>query len=129
MLRKYSLRKDSNIVCKVPSMDCDLFYLGQTSKELNTRLKQHKYSVRTGQTNNVLFLYLSEKSHRINWTQSNVILGSNETISRNSLVSTMIQLTWGKNLNLRQGLFPFDPVIKHMFLKDLKDRIQRITNR
>lgn len=93
-------------------MDCDLSYLDQTSKELNTRINKRKYSVRTGQTNNALFLHLSKKSHRIHWMHSQILSRCNETISWNLLESVLILLPWQNNSNVSQGLFSFDPVIK-----------------
>ena len=108
-------------------MDCSSFYIGQTSKDLNVRINQHKYSVRTGQTSNALFVHLSEKSHRINWPNSSVIARSNEFLSRNLLESAVIQLTSQDNCNLSPGQFSFDPLILNMFKKDLKDIILKFS--
>ena len=127
LLIKNSPKCNSNIIYRIPCMDCSSFYIGQTSKDLNVRINQHKYSVRTGQTSNALFVHLSEKSHRINWTNSSVIARCNEFRSRNILESAIIQITSQDNCNISLGQFSLDPLLINMFKKDLKDIISKFS--
>ena len=127
LLIKNSPKCNNNVIYHIPCMDCDSFYIGQTSKDLNVRINQHKYSVRTGQTSNALFVHLSEKSHRISWPNSSVIARCNDFRSRNLLESAIIQITSRDNCNLSPGQFAFDPLILNLFKKDLKDIISKFS--
>ena len=127
LLIKNSPKCNNNIIYHIPCMDCPSFYIGQTSKDLNVRINQHKYSVRTGQTSNALFVHLSEKAHRINWPNSSIIARCNEFRSRNLLESAIIQITSKDNCNLSPGQFSLDPLIINMFKKDLKDIISKFS--
>ena len=118
---------NNNIIYHIPCMDCCSFYIGQTSKDLKVRINQHKYSVRTGQTSNALFVHLSEQSHRINWSQSTVIARCNDFRSRNILESAIIQITSEENCNLSPGQFSLDPLILNSFKKDLKEIISKVS--
>ena len=69
-------KSDKGVVYKIPCKDCHMFYIGQTGKELQTRISQHKYSVRTGQQSSGLFLHQSEYNHRIDWTGAKVLATS-----------------------------------------------------
>ena len=127
LLIKNSPKCNNNIIYHIPCMDCCSFYIGQTSKELKVRINQHKYSVRTGQTSNALFVHLSEKSHRINWSHSSVIARCNDFRSRNILESAIIQITSEHNCNLSPGQFSLDPLIISSFKKDLKEVISKLS--
>ena len=126
MLIKNGPKESNNIIYKIPCLDCSSFYIGQSSKDLEVRIKQHKYSVKTGQTSNAIFIHLSEKSHRINWAESSVIARSKDFFSRNLLESAIIQLTSSCNFNLSPGIYYLDPGIRKMFERDLKDKITDI---
>ena len=129
ILIKNSPQQHDNVIYNIPCMDCAAFYIGQTSKGLGKRLVQHKYSVRTGQCSNALFIHLSENNHRINWNNSNVIAKCNDFRSRNLLESALIQITSGSNFNLSPGIVSLDPCLISMFKRDLKDIISKFTNR
>jgi hypothetical protein len=35
----------SNVVYRIPCLDCNVTYVGQTKRQLNTRLKEHKQNI------------------------------------------------------------------------------------
>ncbi len=72
------------IICK----DWDKLHIGQTGKSLETRLKQHKYSVKTAQDCSALFIYLKPINHRIDWVTSSSIASCKSYINRIIIVST-----------------------------------------
>ena len=104
---------DTQLGCiyRIPCLDCDRFYIGQTGKSIKVRITQHKYSVRSGQLSNALFLHFSENNHRIDWKNTYVIKNNNSIIERNIIESCLIKHTFDKNLNISLGLYNLDSFI------------------
>ena len=127
LLIRNSPQSDCNIVYRIPCKDCDKYYLGQTSKSLDTRINQHKYNVRKASSNSALFLHYSSCNHHIDWSNSSVVIRSNNIVTRNLLESALISLTKEKNFNLSGGLFPLDPILLNMFSANLKNILLDIT--
>ncbi|KAF7676601.1 hypothetical protein TCON_2684, partial [Astathelohania contejeani] len=103
--------------------DCDSYYIGQTSKDLKFRISQHKYSVRSGQISNALFIHLSEKSHQIDWDGSSSITNCKSILDRNIIESALIQITKPSNLNISTGLYNLDPFLIDLLKRDLSKLI------
>ena len=55
--------KPEACIYKIPCANCPLVYVGQTGKSLEARVKQHKYSIRSGQENSALFQHLRGFNH------------------------------------------------------------------
>ncbi len=66
-LIKNSSQCNERRIYTVPSKNCNRCYIGQTGKTLQQRKKQHKYSVRTGQQSNWLFMRVKATNHSIDW--------------------------------------------------------------
>ncbi len=47
--------------------------MGQTGKDLQKRISQHKYNVRTGQEGSGLFKHKESFDHHTDWTTSKVL--------------------------------------------------------
>ena len=126
ILIKNSPKDNCNVIYKIPCKDCNSIYIGQTGKDIDSRIAQHKYSIRTGQASNSLFVHLRDFGHRINWNLSSVICKSNNFIERNIIESSLIQITWQNNMNTSKGLYSLDQVILSMMERDfihLKDKL------
>ena len=109
-LIKNSPKNSLGCIYRIPCVNCDHFYIGQSGKGIATRIKQHKYSVRTGQMSNALFLHMNNFNHAINWVGSDVLLYCNNIIKRNIIESALIKN--GNNLmNVSQGIYKLDPFI------------------
>ena len=113
LLIKNSPDQTDGCVYKIPCKDCDMFYIGQTGKDLDTRIKQHKYSVRTGQESNALFVHLRDKNHCIDWSNATSIFPCNKLLDRNILESSFIKQTEFVNINLNSGLYKLDRFISN----------------
>ena len=107
---KNSPEVTSGCIYEVPCKNCNCKYLGQSSKGLATRLSQHKYSVRTGQMSNALFLHMNDFDHGIDWKKAKVILYCNNITRRNIIESAMIK--YNQNLvNISPGIYRLDSFI------------------
>ena len=52
---------------KVPCAVCDKVYIGETGRSLQDRIKEHKYAVRTRNTNNGIAVHVQESDHPVDW--------------------------------------------------------------
>ena len=62
-----NLNKSEASTYKIPCANCPLPYVDQTGKSLEARIKQHKYSIRSGQENTAFFQHVRGFNHRINF--------------------------------------------------------------
>ena len=110
ILVKNSPKVSDGCIYEVPCKDCNCKYLGQSSKGLATRIKQHKYYVRTGQTSSGLFMHMNNFNHAIDWNNAEVALYCNSFMRRNIIESAMIK--YKENLvNLSPGMYKLDAFI------------------
>lgn len=124
-LIKNSPNNSSNIIYKIPCNDCNKYYIGQTSKPLDFRIKQHKYNVKNYYTSSALFLHSWHENHKINWTGSEIIIKSNNWFQRNFIESAIINFT-KNNINISKGLFYFDPISEKLAKNDLKNILDKL---
>ena len=112
ILIKNSPKNSLGCIYRIPCQDCNNSYIGQSGKGLATRLKQHKYSVRTGQVSNALFLHRNNFNHRINWQEAEVLLYCNNINKRNIIESAFIKNDCNL-MNISQGMYKLDPFIAY----------------
>ena len=94
--------------------------LGQTGKELSTRLGQHKYSIRTAQASSALFIHLSNFNHVIDWINAKEILYCKDITSRNIIESGFIKEFSANLLNVSPGMYKLDNFMISEIVKRFK---------
>ena len=109
-------------IYQIPCKVCKKPYLGQTSKSLDVRIKQHKYSVRTAQESNALFIHVRDFGHPIDWDNATTLIYNNRLIERNVIESSFIKKSWDYNLNLSFGMFKLDPILNKEITERFKVR-------
>ena len=119
ILIKNSPENDNNIVYKIPCLNCNGIYLGQTSKDLETRVKQHKSNVRSFSQNSALFKHSFDNDLIINWEESCKIINNGNWLERNIIESFMIEFN-KNNFNISKSLYSFDPLIFSFLKADLR---------
>ena len=120
ILIKNSPQNDNNIIYKIPCNDCNGSYVGQTSKALDIRIKQHKYNVRNGNENSAIFKHISNYNHNIDWENSCKIINSNNWLERNIIETFIINFN-SNSFNISPGLCVFDPTVSNLLKTDLKN--------
>ena len=127
---KNSPNSDQNIIYNIPCKDCNLSYIGQTSKPLTERVQRHKYEVRQAFTTNSLYNHIHQHDHRIDWQGASILTRCNEIVSRNLAESALIQLLQKDNklLNNSSGLYIHDLFILHLFRSDFQKILSKFTN-
>nr|CAB3248364.1 glucosylceramidase-like [Phallusia mammillata] len=109
----------TGVVYQVPCRDCDMVYIGQTKRNLNSRLKEHKVAVKNMDVNkSALCEHVFVCDHRINWNDAQVLKQepnwSKRLVFESCLInsnSNVLNRNDGKNLSavFRDILRPTSP--------------------
>ena len=104
-------------VYSVPCENCNLVYIGETGRDWEIRIKEHKYAFRSCNVNNAIFYHASENNHRILWDESKLLFKCNNFKKRRMVESVLIDKT--DNFNLSKGCFKLDPIMHALVVKSL----------
>ena len=64
----------SRLIYKIPCADCEFVYVGQTKRDLKSRVAEHKRAVKNAEPEkSALCEHLMLFDHRINWEESTVL--------------------------------------------------------
>ena len=66
-------------------------YIGQTGKNVDVRLNQHKNAVRLAHTNNAVFKHVRDTIHAINWKAAKLVFNSNVESHRLTVESALVR--------------------------------------
>lgn len=110
-LIKNSPKGEEGCVYKIPCKGCNSYYVGQTGKDLKTRVKQHKYNVKYCAESSALFQHKFKCDHHIDWDNAVSVIKKKGFDERNIIESCIISKTYNDNLNLSYGHFKCDVVI------------------
>ena len=91
------------VVYEVPCQDCGRSYIGETSRSLQERLKEHKYAVRTANMNNGIAAHAWIHQHQVDWNSAKVKTFEQHLWKRKVLAAICIRET-KENNNLDCGL-------------------------
>ena len=108
---------------------CNIPYIGQSGKELCKRVSQHKYNVRTANSNSAIFCHVRDFNHPIDWQSAKIVFKSSSLQNR-LLVEGCLIASLG-NMNLSDGLFKIDELLKCLILKqsNVKHTLKFFDNR
>ena len=123
MLIKHSPDVQQGCIYEIPCSSCNKKYVGQTSKELLTRIKQHQYCVRTGNMSSSLFTHMNEHDHGINWKESKEILFCKEITRRNILESCIIKKEGCNLVNTSPGLYKLDEILVNNIFNQISHKL------
>ena len=112
ILIKNSPKTSTSCIYKIPCNHCEKYYVGQTSKSLQTRIKQHQYNIRTANESSAIFLHYQQFDHPVSWKDSSVIMSVPEFYKRNLLESIIIKTTDNNNINIHPGLYISDGILE-----------------
>ena len=88
-------------VYKIKCSDCQAFYIGETGRNLNTRLTEHKRTTRNGDVNNHIAVHHQLTNHNIDWDTDQCLTYSTNYFQRLTLESwyTNLEQTPLKDVN------------------------------
>ena len=76
-------------VYKIKCSDCQASYIGETGRNLNTRLTEHKRATRNGDANNHIAVHHQRTNHNIDWDSAQCLTYSTNSFFSALDVSTM----------------------------------------
>ena len=74
-------------VYKIKCSDCQASYIGETGRNLNTRLTEHKRATRNGDANNHIAVHYQLTNHNIDWDSAQCLTYSTNYFQRLTLES------------------------------------------
>lgn len=111
LLIKNSVLRSDGCIYKISCNECNKYYIGQTGKQLSKRIKQHQYSIRSGQESNALFCHIRDYDHLINFADVQELAKVRDIKDRNIVESAIISQNFNNTLNLSLGLYSLDNII------------------
>ena len=78
-------------MCEVPCAVCDKVYIGETGRSLQDRIKEQKYTVRTGNSKNGIAAHVQESDHPVDWTLAKVRTNEQNLYKRKTLEAIHIK--------------------------------------
>jgi hypothetical protein len=75
----------------IPCKGCPSRYVGQTGRNLDVRIREHKNCVRTANENSAVFRHIQNKDHEIDWTSAKFVYNQNSKKKRLIVESTLIK--------------------------------------
>ena len=79
-------------VYKIKCYDCQATYIGETGRNLNVRLTEHKRATRNGDINNDIAEHHLKTNHRIDWDSAECLTYSTDYYQRITLESWFTNL-------------------------------------
>ena len=100
---KIPAENQKEVVYEVPCKDCGLKYIGETRRNLKTRMTEHKGAVRRGDERNGIAVHVYQLQHRINWESARVQMSGRGYWNRRTLEAIQIRREH-RTMNLDCGL-------------------------
>ena len=73
MRKKPDALERRGLVYRIPCKDCNWSYVGETSRSLQDRLKEHKRAVRNFSTSSEIANHVLDNDHRIDWDNAGIL--------------------------------------------------------
>ena len=99
---------DAGVYC-IPCKDCKLKYISETSRNLHVHLKEQKKDIRIGNSNNALFLHISQFNHNFDFNSSKMFIYIHDKSLRQIFEAAAI--SFFNYLNTRPG---FDNISSYL---------------
>ena len=95
----------TNCVYQISCGECPAQYIGQTSRELKTRVKEHQRAVATFDPNSLIYQHLQETDHFFNWNSSKFIQSNPNNECRRILESIYsVKIIIDNSINRKEHL-------------------------
>ena len=90
-------------VYKIPCKQCPKFYIGETGRNLPTRIKEHKYAVSIRSPLNALALHSCSTGHVVDFDSARLVYACNSIHQRRIMESALINIHSADLLNQNSG--------------------------
>lgn len=108
-------------VYAIPCGGCNKHYVGETSRDLHTRLTEHKTACRTHQTSNACVIHRDLHAHIMNWDLSRMIINETDNYRRKCFESAVIQSL--DTIEQNRGMFNLAAPLTKLILHKHKHKL------
>ena len=113
-------------VYAVPCGECPKVYIGQTGRDLQTRIREHKYNVNRNYRGSALYMHRLEENHSVDWDRAAFNYRNADAKQRLVVEAALIQRV--PNMNLTEGVTSVNPATSDLILKFNKKILENINN-
>jgi len=101
----------TSVIYRINCKDCSHRYIGETSRELGKRVREHQNSVRRRDPSSAIYTHIEETSHNIDWDNP-IILGQQQGFYQRKIMESIFSLNDVNALNRSVTLpVPFVPLV------------------
>jgi tmRNA-binding protein len=104
------IQQKTDIVYKIPCMECEKFYIGQTKQRFEQRAKQHQAAIRKADPENALANHFNSTQHLPEWEAASIVFHEPNQTRRLILETATIEAHKPQTTNLTSG--PYRSVIQ-----------------
>ena len=94
----------TNCVYQISCGECPAQYIGQTSREIKTRVKEHQRVVATFDPTSLIYQHLQETDHVFNWNSSKFIQSDSNNESRRIISESIYSVRIDNTINRKEYL-------------------------
>ena len=111
--KKLCKNKLSNKSCdvgvyKIDCLDCEKVYVGETGRNVNVRVKEHKHDIVIDKQNSGIARHVHDTGHSFNFANTQVLYPSNDLSKRHIVEAALIRRFDKKTCNLNSGFIELD---------------------
>ena len=111
-------RSDTAGIYKIPCNNCEKVYIGETSRKVDDRIKEHKYAMRTNNTNNACVQHRNDRGHFMGWDDAFIIIKEPDLFRRRTIEAACISQF--NTIEQRPGFVNLAPQLARKILKSVK---------
>ena len=91
-------------VYRVDCKDCGKFYIGESGRSLDVRIKEHKSDFRRHNLNNAMYVHSIDHNHSFDFNNAHLVFPCNDIHTRKVMESSVIRSFPDQVVNLNSGL-------------------------
>ena len=109
-------------VYEIPCKTCDKIYVGESGRDLEKRIKEHKFDIKKANENNAMFIHLRDFDHPIDFKNAKIVYPSSSVRRRHLVESALIDKYKQKSMcmNLNKGFSPYSSLVSNYILDSTK---------
>ena len=105
-------------VYAIPCTSCNKHYIGETSRDLTTRIHEHKRDIRVDDTRNACVTHRNTHNHIMQWEDAHIVAPEQNTRRRKCLESIIISRT--ETIKQNHGSYNIAPPLANLIIKERK---------
>ena len=115
-------KKIASGVYEIPCSSCPKLYVGETGRDIRTRMREHQYDIITSNPESAVAQHTILEDHRFDFSKAKIIHPCSNRRRRHVIESALIQFYSKKGLsvNLNSGFTPHNDLFSR-YIKDVLD--------